>query len=308
MKILVVEDDPSSKLFLKSLLEISSYDVRAAENGIEGLNIFEEYLPDIVITDIQMPRMDGLELLGNIKQRKPETIVIITTAFGTETYAIQALHLGASNYLKKPVRKEDLLPLLEKYDRILMQDFNPFGDRQCGKIIERTVKLEFQASIKNIPMIVDRLLSEASCSYSNDVKVNIELGLVELITNAVEHGTYNISYKTKKEALDNYKIEKLYADRAKDPKYKGKKIFINYRFDAISCEWIIRDEGEGFDWKALPDPTTDENLQELSGRGIFITRFLFDELEYIGKGNIVRAKKYLNQEVAEIKAEPFTKA
>ncbi len=294
MKILLVEDDPGSRLYLESLLEIHKYDVRSAANGIEGLNIFDEYNPDVVITDIQMPVMDGLELLETIKKRKQETIVIITTAFGTERYAIQALHLGANNYLKKPVTAKDLIPLLKKYKTILFGHPEAKYNDECGVLLERTVKLEFEASIENIPRIIDRLLSETGWSYSDEIRINIELGLVELITNAIEHGSLEISYKEKQEALDNFKLEELYFERENDPKYKGRKIHVDYKFDCKSCQWIITDEGSGFNWNELPDPTDDENLEQLNGRGIFITRFLFDELEYCGKGNVVRAKKYFN--------------
>ena len=92
MKILIVEDDQSSRIYLENLLELNGYKFRSAVNGIEGLNYFEEYDPDIVISDIQMPIMDGLELLEAIRDKKSNTIVIITTAYGNENYAIQALH------------------------------------------------------------------------------------------------------------------------------------------------------------------------------------------------------------------------
>jgi len=124
VKVLIVEDDKSSRLYLENLLELNNYDYRSASNGIEGLNLFEEYCPDVVITDIQMPIMDGLEMLEAIRDRKSNSIVIITTAFGSENYAIQALHLGANNYLKKPVAGIDLIPLLRKYRTILESKYS----------------------------------------------------------------------------------------------------------------------------------------------------------------------------------------
>ncbi len=301
MKVLLVEDDPSSRLYLESLLEINNIDVKSAENGIEGLNVFDEFNPDIVITDIQMPMMNGLELLEILKKKKPETVVIITTAFGSERYAIQALQLGASNYLKKPVIGNDLIPILLKYKRILFE--KPDKYVACGNLLEHYYKIEFDARIENIPRIIDRLLQEAGCFMPKDVKFSIELGLVELITNAIEHGCLEISYFQKQKALDEHKLDDIYKTRECDPKYKDLKITVEYKFDSKSSTWTISDNGKGFDWHHLPDPTSDENLEQLSGRGIFITRFIFDELTYFGRGNVVCARKFhtLEPESCEVR-------
>ncbi len=70
-----------------------------------------------------------------------------------------------------------------------------------------------------------------------------------------------------------------------------RKIFVDFKQKDGYCEWIITDEGDGFDYKSIPDPTHGAQLMELNGRGIFITNFLFDEMEYLGKGNQVRVRK-----------------
>jgi len=290
VKVLLVEDDPSSRLYLESLLEINNIDVRSAEDGIDGLNVFDEFDPDIVITDIQMPMMNGLELLEALKKKKPKTIVIITTAFGSERYAIKALQLGASNYLKKPVTGNDLIPILLKYKKILFDKPEKFTE--CGKVLYHSFKIEFDARIENIPRIVDKLLQESGCMFAHNVRLNIELGLVELITNAIEHGCFEISYFQKRKAMDEHRIDDVYETKQNDPKYKGMKISVEYQYDGQASTWTICDDGKGFDWHHLPDPTSDENLEQLSGRGIFITRFLFDELTYSGRGNVVCARKY----------------
>ncbi len=293
MKILLVEDDSSSRIYLENLLDVNGYKYRSAVNGIEGLNVFEEYKPDIVITDIQMPIMDGLELLEAIRDKKSDAIVIITTAYGTENYAIQALQLGANNYLKKPVSNIDLIPVLEKYNAIITSRYSP--EVFPGEFIYRKYKYEFLATVQTIPKIVDKLLIEASCEFENNERINVELGLVELITNAVEHGNLEITYNEKQEALINNTLDSLYEKKQNDPKYKDKKIAIEFCLDNTGYQWIISDQGKGFNWNSLADPTDEKNILELNGRGVYITGFLFDELEYSGKGNIVRVKKYFNK-------------
>lgn len=293
MKVLIVEDDNASRFFLESLLESNGYTFRSAANGIEGLNIFDEYKPDLVLTDIQMPIMDGLELLEAIRDKKSETIVIIITAFGTENYAIQALHLGANNYLKKPVSSQALLRLLKKYKSIITSKYSP--DALPGYLINRNFQIEFKSEFNKIPKIVDKVIVESSLEIDDNIKVNIELGLVELITNAIEHGNLAIGYHEKQKALDEGTLDELYEDRVNNPKFRNRKIFIDFFTDNKIVRWTITDEGEGFDWNLLPNPTDQDHILELSGRGIFITRFLFDKVEFSGKGNVVTATKFLTE-------------
>ena len=291
MKILIVEDDHASRLFLESLLESNNYDFRSAENGIEGLNVFEEYNPDIVLSDIKMPIMDGLELLEAIRDKNSDTIVVIVTAFGSENYAIQALHLGANNYLKKPVSSQELLRLLKKYKAIISEQFYP--ESLPGKLINRTFSIEFKSEYTKIPKIVDKIMIESAIDINDSEKVNIELGLVELITNAVEHGNLGISYIEKQLALDEGKLSELFDDRVHNEKFKNRKVKVDFFTDEEKYQWTITDNGEGFNWKSIPDPTDQEHILELNGRGIFISNFLFDKIEYFGKGNVVTATKYI---------------
>jgi len=292
MKVLIVEDDRASRFFLESLLESNEYDFRSAANGIEGLNIFEEYKPDIVLTDIQMPIMDGLELLEAIRDTKSDTIVIIVTAFGTENYAIQALHLGANNYLKKPVSGQELLRLLKKYKAILSSKYSP--DALPGRLINRKFTLEFNTEYNKIPKIVDKVIVESNLDIDDNEKINIELGLVELITNAIEHGNLSINYSEKQKALDEGVLGDLYNERMKSPVYQNRIVTIDFFANNEKYQWTITDEGNGFDWNTLPNPTDEDHILELNGRGVFISRFLFDKIEYVGKGNIVIATKFIN--------------
>ncbi|NOZ35851.1 MAG: response regulator [Chlorobi bacterium] len=293
MKVLIVEDDYASRLFLESLLDSNGYEFRSAENGIEGLNVFEEYNPDIVFTDIKMPIMDGLELLEAIRDKNSDAIIVIVTAFGSENYAIQALHLGANNYLKKPVSGQELLRLLKKYKAIISGKYSP--ESLPGKLIVRTFSLEFKTEFSKIPKIVDKIMIESAIEIDDSEKVNIELGLVELITNAIEHGNLNISYIEKQKALDSGNLSELFDERMHNEELKNRKIKVDFFTDDEKYQWTITDEGEGFDWKIIPDPTDREHILELNGRGIFISNFLFDKIEHFGNGNIVTATKFISK-------------
>jgi PAS domain S-box-containing protein len=113
-KLLLIDDEPDIVRVLSISLKVDGYQVTAAYNGIEALEIFEKEKHPIVITDIKMPGMDGLEVLRQVKAKAPETEVIIITGHGDIDNAIEALKLGASDFINKPVRDEALGIALER--------------------------------------------------------------------------------------------------------------------------------------------------------------------------------------------------
>ncbi|MDZ4720096.1 MAG: response regulator [Roseiflexaceae bacterium] len=106
--VLVVEDDPIVRDFCVRLLRMKGYGVAAAEHGRAALTILDTQSFDLVITDLQMPLMGGIELLHNIRQRSIDLDVIVFTAYATVETAREALKLGAFDYLTKPVSVDDL--------------------------------------------------------------------------------------------------------------------------------------------------------------------------------------------------------
>jgi two-component system NtrC family response regulator len=107
-KILVIDDDNSLRRVLEYNLQEEGYEVQAASSGEEGLYWFGQIRPDLVITDMNMPGMDGLMVIKSIKERSPETLVIIITAFGTVDVAVEAMKAGAYDYITKPFNRDAL--------------------------------------------------------------------------------------------------------------------------------------------------------------------------------------------------------
>lgn len=112
--ILVVDDEKNSREGLKHFLSGLDYDVDTAESGKEALEKILSNPPEIVLTDLKMPEMNGLELLHEIKRKSPKTIVILLTAYGTVENAVQAMKAGAYYYITKPVNFEELELIIKK--------------------------------------------------------------------------------------------------------------------------------------------------------------------------------------------------
>lgn len=106
--VLVVEDDPATRRLYKFLLGNGGYSVVEADDGVVALEQLSAQRCDLVITDMNMPRMDGMELIRVIRRDYPELYVIMITAFGTPDTEKQALRVGANDYLAKPFEFDEL--------------------------------------------------------------------------------------------------------------------------------------------------------------------------------------------------------
>jgi len=112
-KVLVVDDSPLDRKISGGILEAEHATVTYAENGQEALDMIAEAAPDVVLTDMQMPVMDGLELVRRMKKEHSSIPVILVTRQGSEEIAVEALRIGASSYVPKRNLKRDLGRVLE---------------------------------------------------------------------------------------------------------------------------------------------------------------------------------------------------
>ncbi|WP_437808512.1 sigma-54-dependent transcriptional regulator [Sorangium sp. So ce1078] len=113
-RVLVVDDEASARSGLEKLLRQEGYAVDAAADGVEALEVAAERPPDVVVTDLKMPKMDGVTLLGKLREQDPALPVIVVTAFGDVSSAVQAMRAGAEDYLTKPVDFDALLLSIER--------------------------------------------------------------------------------------------------------------------------------------------------------------------------------------------------
>jgi DNA-binding NtrC family response regulator len=113
-KVLVVDDEAAARSALSELLREEGYQVRSAGDGFKALGQIEDWTPDLVITDVKMPGMDGIELMGKIREQVDGVGVVVMTAFGSVENAVEAMHQGADDYLTKPVHFPELLVVVKR--------------------------------------------------------------------------------------------------------------------------------------------------------------------------------------------------
>lgn len=113
-RILIIDDEDIVRTSCKRMLEPEGYETETAKSGQEGILLLSRRSFDLVLTDLKMPDMDGIEVLRNIKEIKPDTEVIILTGYGTVNTAVKAIKIGAFDYIEKPFSPDELLALLSK--------------------------------------------------------------------------------------------------------------------------------------------------------------------------------------------------
>ncbi len=184
--ILIVEDDLSVGESLRLLLKKKGYNTFLASNGKEALNIFRQEIIDLVITDLVMPKMDGIQLLEAVKEIKPETEVIVISAQGTIEKAVQAMKLGAFDFIEKPINPRVISLLIE---RALEKQALILQNRDL-----RT-KLEDRFQLNNIIGRSDKMvkifeLIRHIAPYDSSVLITGESGTgKELIANAIHYNS-----------------------------------------------------------------------------------------------------------------------
>ncbi|HID95002.1 MAG TPA: response regulator, partial [Candidatus Latescibacteria bacterium] len=110
--ILIIDDDPQNRLILKTRLKAEGFEVVEASDGLEGLAKLEGDPPSLVMLDIQMPGMDGIQVLEQIRRSHPEVAVIMITAYGSQEIAVEAMKMGANDYICKPIDCKRLIPMI----------------------------------------------------------------------------------------------------------------------------------------------------------------------------------------------------
>ncbi len=113
-RILVVDDEANARTALAELLREEGYEIETAADGFKALGKLDGFTPHLVLTDLKMPGMDGIELMGKVRTRHPDSEVVVMTAFGAVETAVEAMRAGAADYLTKPLNFDELLIVTER--------------------------------------------------------------------------------------------------------------------------------------------------------------------------------------------------
>jgi CheY-like chemotaxis protein/anti-sigma regulatory factor (Ser/Thr protein kinase) len=284
--ILVVDDSAVDRNLVGGLLRRdANLRVEFAVNGADGLEKIKQVSPDLVITDLMMPEMDGLQLVSAIREQFRLTPVILMTSQGSEELAIQALEAGAASYVPKRMVGKRLIDTVANVLAMTVQR------RGHVRLMGSLTRSDCTFVLENDPSLINPLVAyvQQDCNHMGlcDATDQTRLGvaLEEAMSNALYHGNLEVGSELREED------EPVYWETANRRKselpYCNRRIFVQASLTRERGVFVIRDEGPGFDPSRLPDPTDPVNLERVSGRGVLLMRAFMDEVLYNETGNCV---------------------
>lgn len=288
--ILVVDDSAVDRLVARRLLEKQGgWRVAQAGDGAEALEAIAASAPALVLTDLQMPRVDGLALVERVRERFPRVPVVLMTGHGSEEVAIAALRAGAASYVPKRNLATDLIATVEQV--LAASQTDDRRTRVLGALAERVSRYE----LENDPALVgplvqmfrEELVAFGLCDATGATRAGI--ALEEAILNAVYHGNLGVSSDLK--LSGDGAFERLAAARRLESPYRERRVRVRAELTPSAARFEVADEGPGFDVSQLPDPTDPANLERPSGRGVLFMRTFMDEVRYNSIGNAVTLVK-----------------
>lgn len=296
--VLVVDDSPLDRHLAVALLKKSpDYTVFEAVDGKDALAKIELHLPDLVVTDMMMPNLNGLELVAAVKEEYPMLPIILMTSLGSEEIAVQALQKGASSYVPKRSLASELLEIV---DRVLTSTQEVRGR---SRLLSRLSRYEYAFTLENqleLVCAISSFLREEAirlrlCSRPECLRLGV--AIEEALLNSYYHGNLEISSKLREE--DHKLYHETAQKRSKESPYRERHIYVTVKITPTQAIYSVRDEGQGFDPSTLPDPTDPANLDRPCGRGMLLMRTFMDNVIYNDKGNEVTLFKERDEEQEE---------
>ncbi|MGK5095151.1 response regulator [Deltaproteobacteria bacterium TL4] len=282
---LLVDDEPYIRDFLSKVLGRNSICTHQASNGQEALEVLKQQHIDLIITDVRMPFMDGIQLTRQVRKEYPEMPIVVLSGFTDEEMVIAALRGGANNFLNKPVDHHEFLHVILPLVAIIEQRRTQIFDYRLLQKLSGEICLG--NDLKAIPATVDFLVQHLKTGPYTSRLHGLKIGLQEMLVNAIEHGNLAITNAEKEEALEKGTFEKLLQERLEVKEYQSRKVSIQYEFTPAKALFKIIDAGKGFDWLKFADEFGQSRLMAKSGKGILFARLYCDEVHYDEKGTQV---------------------
>jgi anti-sigma regulatory factor (Ser/Thr protein kinase) len=231
--------------------------------------------------------------LRNLKQSRPDVPVIIITGYGTLDDAIEAIHLGAEDFIKKPFDINDVIETIEKTFRKIAEQAD---QREIIKYIStEEVNLEIPSDFEFINIVINYIFSHLRARWlvGDEDLHDVKVCLYEALSNAFEHGNLEIPGSLKVSLLEQGQQawKDFLIERMKQPEYCDRTIQVKLAISEQDMQVFIRDEGRGFDFQKRTTDIDPEELFKSSGRGLLLIQSLMDDLDFEDNGSLIKMKK-----------------
>ena len=281
--ILVVDDTDVDLLLMERLLSSPDFTVVLAGDGLQALEKLKDWNIDLILTDLQMPKMNGLELVRKVHELKLNIPVILTTGRGSEEIAAEALKAGAAGYIPKSKLNLMLVPTVKETLNIIHSDvsYSRLIDYSKGS----RFKFELPSDPSLLPEVVDfceRMLHSTS-TLDRISRLRIAIAVDQALQNALYRGNLEIG-RQHKIGVNGAEMPEIVRRRLNSESYRDRKIRIAIEIKPTGFGICIQDDGPGFDTASVG------SWDEPSLRGIILMKSFMDSVTYNDKGNMVEMK------------------
>jgi CheY-like chemotaxis protein len=285
-RILLAEDSRVQAKLISSILSAGGYQVETTPDGKQAIERIGTWHPDLVLTDLLMPIMNGLQVVDAVRRDYPFLPVVLITGHGSEEMAVKALSMGAASYVPKPLVMERHDMLISTIDDVLA---SATVERHYDLLRSCVVQTEKQYRLPADPDLfaplcehIQQRLRELEFGPEIDL-IRIGVALREALTNALYHGNLEVDSELRQDDDKRY-YEKI-KERQKQKPYCQRYIYVETKESRTSVELTIRDEGPGFNPALIPDPTELLHLNRPYGRGLLLIRSIMHEVRHNETGN-----------------------
>ncbi|MGO8748655.1 MAG: response regulator [Thermoguttaceae bacterium] len=304
--VLVVDDSTTDRHVVGILLtKAGDWNIQYAVQGRDALEQMENHEFDLVLTDLVMPGMDGLDLVAAIRGRHPHVPVILMTSRGNQTLALQALKQGAVDYIPKRLMPRKLTGTIRRVMAVACRErehvrlLGSMAEFRSSFVLANDVAL-IQPLVRYLQenVLVMRLCDEVEC-----MQIGIALG--EALFNTLYHGNLEVGAYLHTESEEAF--ESRVARRCVEPPYCDRRIHMAVTLTRDQGTFVIRDEGPGFDPLRVPDLSDTSALEKASGRGLILMRLFMDEVIFDETGRevtLTRSRKTASSRKPAAESEP----
>ena len=239
-----------------------------------------------MLTDLQMPDVDGLQLVNSINEKYPDVPVVLMTAHGSEVIAAQALASGAASYVPKSDLAENLVETVMHI--LAMSD----SDARYKKLMRCARKVDFEFDLENDLKILDPLIDLVQQVVSSqDIldstnRVRMCVAVEHAIQNAMVRGNLEIS-------RDEYPVlnPNIVDEKSQLPEFADRRVYFRVSVTHDQVDFVIKDQGPGFDTTAIPAAENPDSFKDGMGRGLVLMQAFMDEVIFDNGGREVRMMK-----------------
>ena len=293
--VLLVEDSPTQAMHIQMLLEQCDYQVILAVNGVEALAALKDHDPDLVVSDLEMPELDGLGLIEKMQMDYPGIPAILITALGSEDLAVEALRHGAAAYVPK-----------SRLDGLLEQTIsNVLGvmrtDRSFSQLIGCLLTNDYTFELPNDASMVSPVanfiiqVTAGMELFPSIENVRLAIAIEQALNNAMFRGNLQLSSAEYSPAedieFDGVDPDVVKDKRAQEP-FASRTVMLSACVSRARVEINIRDQGDGFDTSIVPSSVAGTKFDMQHGRGLLMMATHMDEVHFNERGNEVRMVKY----------------